>query len=60
MTKPIKNLKWQGAYDLEEHHGYYFRDYENRIILGGARMLDEEAENTDKIEVNPKITQQLE
>jgi glycine/D-amino acid oxidase-like deaminating enzyme len=45
ITKPISNLHIRGTFHLEEGY-YYFRNIENRILLGGGRNLDFEAEET--------------
>lgn len=47
ITKPIPNLPIQACFHY--HKGYvYFRNIDNRILLGGARHLDLEGETTDK------------
>ncbi|MBK9255015.1 MAG: FAD-binding oxidoreductase [Saprospiraceae bacterium] len=45
ITHPLQNLKWKGCYHFDRGY-YYFRNYENRILLGGARNLDAEKEYT--------------
>lgn len=45
VTSPIKNLKVKGTFHYD--YGYYFfRNFENRILLGGGRNLDFEGERT--------------
>lgn len=45
ITEPIKDLKVEGCFHMDE--GYlYFRNIDNRILLGGGRNLDKEAEET--------------
>ncbi len=45
ITKPIANLPLQGCFHYQK--GYvYFRNIDNRILLGGARHLDLEGEQT--------------
>lgn len=46
VTKPIKGLPIKGTFHLEEGY-YYFRNIDNRILLGGGRNLDFKAEETD-------------
>lgn len=53
-TKPVKGLKLNGIYHYDEGY-YYFRNYRDRVILGGARNLDFEVEQTDEFGVNEKI-----
>src|SRR5690606_21609609 len=39
ITKPIPNLKIKGSFHLDKGF-YYFRNIDNRILLGGGRNLD--------------------
>ncbi len=57
-TSPIDNLKVKGTFSFDEGY-YYFRDFENRIILGGGRNTDFEKETTDVFELNDNIQKQL-
>jgi gamma-glutamylputrescine oxidase len=59
ITKPIKNLKLKGAFHFDKGY-YYFRNIDNRVLLGGARNLDFETETSDKFELNTKIQKKLE
>jgi glycine/D-amino acid oxidase-like deaminating enzyme len=45
MTKPIKNLQVKGTFHLDQGY-YYFRNVDDRILLGGGRNLDFETEET--------------
>ncbi len=45
ITEPIKNLDIKGTFHLDRGY-YYFRNIGNRILLGGGRNLDFDAENT--------------
>ena len=45
VTKPIANLKLKGTYHFNEGY-YYFRNINNRVLFGGGRDLDFEAEKT--------------
>ncbi|MGB5480005.1 MAG: FAD-dependent oxidoreductase [Eudoraea sp.] len=47
ITKPIKNLEIKGTFHLDEGF-YYFRNIENRILLGGGRNLDFKTEETSE------------
>lgn len=58
VTEPIENLKFKGTYHLDEGY-YYFRNFENRVILGGGRHLDFEGETTTNFEVNQYIARHL-
>ncbi|WP_242130941.1 NAD(P)/FAD-dependent oxidoreductase [Aestuariivivens marinum] len=45
ITKPIKDLHIKGAFHLDKGY-YYFRNIDNRILLGGGRNLDFKTEET--------------
>ncbi|MDC6350816.1 FAD-dependent oxidoreductase [Zeaxanthinibacter sp. PT1] len=45
ITKPIEGLAIEGTFHLEKGY-YYFRNIDQRILLGGGRNLDFEAEET--------------
>lgn len=59
ITKPIEKLHIKGTFHLDMGF-YYFRNIQNRILLGGGRNLDFEGETTTKMEQTEKIQQQLE
>lgn len=58
ITKPINNLKIKGTFHLEEGY-YYFRNIDNRILLGGGRNLDFKGEETTKMEETEPIQNEL-
>lgn len=58
-TSPIPNLKLKGIYSFDEGY-YYFRNFENRVILGGGRNLDFATEATTSFDLNEQIINQLE
>jgi glycine/D-amino acid oxidase-like deaminating enzyme len=45
ITEPITNLDIKGTFHLDKGY-YYFRNIDDRILLGGGRNLDFEAETT--------------
>jgi gamma-glutamylputrescine oxidase len=45
VTKPLQNTKLKGTYHCDEGY-YYFRNIDDRILFGGGRNLDFEAEQT--------------
>lgn len=45
ITKPIPDLPFEGVFHYDSGY-YYFRNYGKRIIFGGGRNLDFEAEET--------------
>lgn len=58
ITKPIPNLPLEGTYHIDAGF-YYFRNIDNRILLGGGRNIDFEGEETVLMELNPLIQNQL-
>lgn len=58
ITKPIKNLKLKGAFHYDKGY-YYFRNIDNRILLGGARNMDFKKETSDKFKLNSAIQDHL-
>jgi len=58
ITQPIENLKWHGTFHYNE--GYiYFRNVDERLLIGGARNVAKEEEETDEFGVNPAIREHL-
>lgn len=58
VTAPVPGLKLRGTF----HHDfgfYYFRNYENRILLGGARNTDIEGETTTEFNTTENIQTRL-
>ncbi|MFI8377758.1 NAD(P)/FAD-dependent oxidoreductase [Leeuwenhoekiella sp. NPDC079379] len=59
VTKPIKDLKIKGTFHLDE--GYvYFRNIDDRILLGGGRNLNLKGEQTDLLVTTNQIQNYLE
>ena len=58
ITKPIKDLKINGTFHYNQGY-YYFRNIDNRILIGGGRNLDFEGETTTNFENTEKITNRL-
>ena len=59
ITKPIKNLHIKGSFHLDCGY-YYFRNIDNRILLGGGRNLDFKGENTTDFSETEQIQTALE
>lgn len=58
VTKPISDLKWIGTFHYDE--GYvYFRNVNDRLLLGGGRNVAKEEEATDLFGANQKIRDYL-
>lgn len=58
ITKPIKNLAIKGTFHFDKGF-YYFRNIDNRILLGGGRNIDFANETTTEIGLNQKIQKKL-
>lgn len=59
ITEPIPNLDIKGTFHLDKGY-YYFRNFEDRILLGGGRNLDFEGETTTDLSQTEKIQNKLE
>lgn len=59
ITKPIPNLDIRGTFHLDKGY-YYFRNINDRILLGGGRNLDFEGETTTELNQTEKIQNRLE
>ena len=59
ITKPIKGLHIKGSFHLDCGY-YYFRNIDNRILLGGGRNLDYKTENTTEFSQTHRIQTALE
>mgnify|MGYP005990197267 CR=1 FL=1 len=59
ITKPIENLHIKGTFHLDKGY-YYFRNIDNRILLGGGRNLDFKTETTTVFGETPRIQNRLE
>lgn len=58
VTKPIENLKFKGVFHYDEGY-FYFRNIGDRVIFGGGRNLDYEAEKTEQFGENEKLLDRL-
>lgn len=58
VTKPIPDLRIKGTFHYDEGF-YYFRNIGSRILFGGGRNLDFEAETTTELALNANIQQRL-
>jgi len=58
ITKPIKNLKIKGCFHMDKGY-YYFRNVKDRVLLGGGRNLDFQAEETFEMHTSTKIQEHL-
>ena len=58
ITKPIENLKFKGVFHIDEGY-YYFRNFENRVLFGGGRNLDFDAEESGEFKNTELIINEL-
>ena len=58
ITCPIENLPFKGCFHYDRGY-YYFRNIDQRILLGGGRNLALETEQTTDFGTTPLITQAL-
>ncbi|MDO5510066.1 MAG: FAD-binding oxidoreductase [Weeksellaceae bacterium] len=59
LTEPIPSLKIKGAFHFDR--GYcYFRDWQGRLLLGGARNLNKKAETSLDLVTTSEIQSHLE
>ncbi|MDA0193680.1 MAG: FAD-dependent oxidoreductase [Bacteroidetes bacterium] len=58
ITEPIKNLQLSGTFNFDEGFNY-FRDIDDRILLGGGRNLAFDEEGVDQFGINEKIFNHL-
>ena len=58
ITKPVENLKIKGTFHLDKGY-YYFRNIDDRILLGGGRHLDFKAEETTELNQTKLIQNKL-
>lgn len=59
ITKELEHIPFNGVFHYDRGY-YYFRNIDNRILLGGGRNLDFETENTTEFGINPLIQKDLE
>ena len=59
ITEPIENLDIKGTFHLDKGY-YYFRNFENRILIGGGRNLDFDTENTTQFGQTEIVQNKLE
>ena len=59
ITKPIAGLKFKGIFHFDKGY-YYFREIDGRVLFGGGRNKDFDAETTTDFALNPDIQDDLE
>jgi glycine/D-amino acid oxidase-like deaminating enzyme len=58
VTAPVPDLRWRGAYHMEQGY-YYFRNVGDRVLLGGGRHLAMSEETSDEMVLTPTIQDAL-
>lgn len=58
ITKPIKDLPFQGTFHYDDGY-YYFRNYQDRVLFGGGRNLAKYEEETTQFGINDTILKRL-
>lgn len=58
VTAPIPKLKIKGVFHYDEGY-FYFRNFGNRVILGGGRNQDFDTETSTDFNINKKILNTL-
>ncbi len=59
VTSEIPNLPIRGAFHMERGY-FYFRNIGDRILLGGGRHLEMEAETSTELKITESVQQRLE
>jgi gamma-glutamylputrescine oxidase len=59
ITQPIEGLKFKGVYHMDKGY-YYFREIDGRVLIGGGRNLDFEAETTTEFALTEQVQISLE
>jgi gamma-glutamylputrescine oxidase len=54
ITKPVPGLKFKGIFHFDRGY-YYFRELNGRVLFGGGRNIEFDAERTTEFESNKKI-----
>ncbi|MCU7550807.1 FAD-binding oxidoreductase [Chitinophagaceae bacterium LB-8] len=59
LTSPIQGLPWKGTFHSDQGY-YYFRNFGNRVLLGGARNKAFAEEQTTELKTTELIQSELE
>ena len=59
VTNELKHIPFNSTFHYDRGY-YYFRNFENRILLGGGRNLDFEGETTTSLDQTERIQNKLE
>ncbi|GAB3649520.1 FAD-dependent oxidoreductase [Echinicola sediminis] len=58
LSKPLAHFPWQGTFHLDR--GYvYFRNVDDRLLIGGGRNIAEAEETTTRLGINKEIAAYL-
>lgn len=59
VTKPMDVIEWKGTFHFNKGYVYFRNLGEDRVLLGGGRNVDQQAEETDEFGINPSIKEYL-
>jgi glycine/D-amino acid oxidase-like deaminating enzyme len=59
ITKPIEKLRIKGTFHFDEGY-FYFRNFDNRLLIGGGRNHNFQQENTSEIALSDDIQNSIE
>ncbi len=59
ITKEIDQLKWKGTFHYNKGYVYFRNVGDNRILIGGGRNVNHDAETTSEFGVNEEIKKYL-
>lgn len=58
ITKPINNLKLKGTFHYDEGY-YYFRNIDDRVLIGGGRNIDFKKEETTSFGITEEVKTEI-
>ena len=58
ITKPIKELKLKGTFHFDEGY-FYFRNIDDRVLIGGGRNLDFKKEETTEFGITELVKNKI-
>lgn len=58
ITTPIENLKLKGTFHYDEGY-YYFRNIDNRVLIGGGRNINFKKEETTNFGITEEVKNEI-
>jgi len=59
ITTPVPGLPWKGTFHFNKGYVYFRNLGADRLLIGGGRNVDYDAEGTEKFGINPTIKEYL-